>query len=49
MTQAGVFIPEEIRALSFKLCEHGLDEKQSRFQIQRPEPCVRCFFLLLHT
>ena len=31
------------------VCVCGLDEVQGRFQIQRPEPCVRCFFLLLQT
>ena len=31
------------------VCVCGLDEVQGRSQIQRPEPCVRCFFLLLQT
>lgn len=32
----------------FKLCERSLDVVQGRRQIHRPEPWVRCFFLLLH-
>lgn len=39
----------DVGVVSQAVCVRGLDEVQGRFQIHLPEPCVRCFFLLLHT